>query len=116
LRYDPFSAADEKIPLSVVQVNNKPPYLVFCSHSQHLFSKQRRISVESVNSLSGRWLSRAALHPTPGKPEFLPTATSMNKVSLRRDKGQEAETVQFGRLPVRVVEIKDASSEFGRAA
>ena len=30
LRYNPFTAADEKIPLSVVHVNNKPQYLVFC--------------------------------------------------------------------------------------
>jgi hypothetical protein len=28
-RYKPFKAADEKIPLSVVHVNNKPQYLVF---------------------------------------------------------------------------------------
>jgi hypothetical protein len=28
--YIPFKAADEKIALSVVQVNNKPQYLVFC--------------------------------------------------------------------------------------
>lgn len=35
LRYNPCTAAVEKIPLSVVQVNNKPQYLVFCSHSRH---------------------------------------------------------------------------------
>jgi hypothetical protein len=30
-RYNLFTAADEKIPLSVVHVNNKPQYLVFSS-------------------------------------------------------------------------------------
>ena len=30
LRYSPFTAADEKIPLSMVRVNNKPQHLVFC--------------------------------------------------------------------------------------
>jgi hypothetical protein len=29
-RYNPFKAADEKVPLSVVHVNKKPQYLVFC--------------------------------------------------------------------------------------
>jgi hypothetical protein len=47
LRYNPFKAADEKIARSVVQVNLKPQYLVFCLHSRHLFSKQRGLAVES---------------------------------------------------------------------
>lgn len=29
IRYSPFTAADEKIPLSMVHVNNKPQHLVF---------------------------------------------------------------------------------------
>lgn len=33
--YSPFTAADEKIPLSIGQVNSKPQYLVFSSHLQH---------------------------------------------------------------------------------
>jgi hypothetical protein len=33
--YNPITAADEKIPLSVVRVNKKPQYLVFCLHSPH---------------------------------------------------------------------------------
>jgi hypothetical protein len=38
-RYNPFTAADEKIPLSVVHVNTKPQYLVFSSHLPHPVSK-----------------------------------------------------------------------------
>jgi hypothetical protein len=34
-RYNPFTAADEKIALSVVHVNNKPQHIVFCCHSQY---------------------------------------------------------------------------------
>jgi hypothetical protein len=48
VRYSFFTAADEKVPLSVVQVNNKPQYLVFLSHSGHLFSKHRHLPVESL--------------------------------------------------------------------
>jgi len=36
--YSPFTAVDEKIPLSMVQVNSKPQYLVFSSHSQLLLA------------------------------------------------------------------------------
>jgi len=35
----PFTAADEKIALSMVQVNSKPQYLVFCLHSRQLAAK-----------------------------------------------------------------------------
>jgi hypothetical protein len=54
VRYNPFTAADEKIPLSMEQVNNKPLHLVFCSHSRHSLHKQREMSVESVNGRAGR--------------------------------------------------------------
>ncbi len=38
-RYNPVTAADEKIPLSMVHVNTKPQYLVFCLLLRHLDSK-----------------------------------------------------------------------------
>jgi len=38
-RYNPVTAADEKIPLSMVRVNTKPQYLVFSSHLLHPVSK-----------------------------------------------------------------------------
>ena len=46
-RYNPFTAADEKIPLSMVHVNKKPQYLVFCLHFRHLPSKHGHLPVES---------------------------------------------------------------------
>jgi hypothetical protein len=47
IRNIPFTAADEKIPLSVVDVNNKPQYLVFSFHFAHLVRKQRQLPKES---------------------------------------------------------------------
>jgi hypothetical protein len=48
--YNHFTAADEKIPLPVVHVNNKPQDIVFPSHSRHLPAKQRPSPVESEKS------------------------------------------------------------------
>jgi ACR3 family arsenite efflux pump ArsB len=45
--YSPLTAADEKIPLSVVRVNNKPQHIVFCWYFAHLLSKPRHLPVES---------------------------------------------------------------------
>jgi hypothetical protein len=47
LIHSPFTAADEKITLSVVQVNNKPQHLVFCLHFLHPDSKHWDLAVES---------------------------------------------------------------------
>jgi hypothetical protein len=38
-RYNPVTAADEKIPLSMVHVNSKPQYLVFSLCLPHPVSK-----------------------------------------------------------------------------
>jgi hypothetical protein len=56
-RYNPFTAADEKIALSVVHVNNKPQYLVFCCHLRHPFHKQRELPVESAGRPCGTRIS-----------------------------------------------------------
>jgi hypothetical protein len=48
--YSPITAADEKIPLSMVRVNKKPQHIVFCLHSPHQFSKSRHLPVESSKS------------------------------------------------------------------
>jgi hypothetical protein len=45
--YNPLTAADEKIPLPVVHVNNKPQYLVFRCQSLHLVAKHGDLPVES---------------------------------------------------------------------
>jgi hypothetical protein len=55
--YNPFTAADEKIALSVVHVNNKPQYLVFCCHLRHPFPKQRELPVESAGHPCGTRIS-----------------------------------------------------------
>jgi hypothetical protein len=47
LRYSLFTAADEKIPLSVVRVNTKPQYLVFGVHLLHTPPKHKDLRVES---------------------------------------------------------------------
>jgi hypothetical protein len=39
--YSPFTAADEKIPPSVVHVNTEPQHLVFCSHFGHLVAQHQ---------------------------------------------------------------------------
>jgi hypothetical protein len=45
--YNPITAADEKIPLSVVHVNKKPQYLVFSVHTGHPVAKHWELPVES---------------------------------------------------------------------
>jgi hypothetical protein len=45
--YNPFTAAVEKIALSMVHVNLKPQHLVFWSHTPHLPAKHRHLPVES---------------------------------------------------------------------
>ncbi|MGC9222273.1 MAG: hypothetical protein ACP5E2_00030 [Terracidiphilus sp.] len=42
-----MKAADEKIPLSMVDVKNKPQYIVFCWYSPNLIAKCRHLPVES---------------------------------------------------------------------
>jgi hypothetical protein len=46
-RYNLFTAADEKVPLSVVRVNKKPLYLVFSLHFPHQPAKYGQLPVES---------------------------------------------------------------------
>jgi hypothetical protein len=43
-RYNPVTAADEKIPLSMVHVNSKPQYLVFSLCLPHPVSKYARFA------------------------------------------------------------------------
>jgi hypothetical protein len=52
--YNPLTAADDKVTLSVVLVNKKPQYLVFCYHSAHPLPKQRQLPVESSKQACGR--------------------------------------------------------------
>jgi hypothetical protein len=45
--YNPMTAADEKVPLSVGHVNKKPLHLVFHAHFAYPLSKHRHLPVES---------------------------------------------------------------------
>jgi len=64
-RYNPITAADEKIPLPVVHVNNKPQYLVFGSHSPHPVAKHRHLPVESSKKPCPARTSRFNFAPNP---------------------------------------------------
>jgi hypothetical protein len=62
--YSPFTAADGKIPLSMVQVKFKPQYVVFDAHLSTIYSRNTGVrAVESANSQSGRGVCRANLPP-----------------------------------------------------
>jgi hypothetical protein len=61
--YNPFTAAVEKIALSMVHVNLKPQHLVFWSHTRHQSAKHRHLPVESSE------------HPRPARIFCFPTAS-----------------------------------------
>jgi len=87
-RYSSFTAADEKIPLSMVRVNNKPQHLVFCSHFMHLFSKHCDLSVESFKSpcparvLSVKLLRIRRQHPLS---HYITAYSQANSATRRRN-------------------------------
>ena len=84
VRYSPFTAADEKIPLSVVLVNKKPQYLVFCLLLAHPLSKQRQLPVESAKAASGARVQAAQSASNPVQPSWS-TAASLSNPSLVLD-------------------------------
>jgi hypothetical protein len=78
LGYNPFKAADEKIPLSMVRVKIKPQHLVFWSHSRHPIPKQGRLPVESSQKPHSRRVSRTRIAPNPDRmrlPDRFPFQT-----------------------------------------
>jgi hypothetical protein len=84
--YSPFTAVDEKIPLSVVQVNSKPQYLVFSSHFRCRLAKSASASqntanfaVESANSLAGSGLDRFKIAQNPVQSRIGPRCLSSNQ-------------------------------------
>jgi hypothetical protein len=69
-RYNQFTAADEKIALPVVDVNNKPQYLVFRVHSRHPAQKPPDLPVESAKSSCTASVSGLKSCPIPcAKPD-----------------------------------------------
>jgi hypothetical protein len=105
-RYSLLKAADEKIALSVVYVNNKPLHLVFCSHSRHLFSKQRGFAVESAKGLAECGVWRGSCHKIGAEARRGQEPGHKNESMPRSGWGQDAETVQFRGWAVRTVEIR----------
>jgi len=106
--YSPLTAADEKIPLSVVRVNNKPQHLVFCWHFAHLLSKHRHLPVESCKRpclTRRRAVCFALKSGLRVGPWSIPVPLS--KVSPSRTLSQGAGVVQNRACPVRIVEIGD---------
>jgi hypothetical protein len=88
----------------VVQVNNKPQYLVFCSRSGHLVSKCLYLSVESVNGLARCGFPSPALPQTLCKLGLAVPLSPSLKGSSHGGSVQGAETVQLGGGTVGVVE------------
>jgi hypothetical protein len=107
VRYNPFTAADEKIALSVVRVNNKPQYIVFYCRFRNLFSKQRHLPVESSKQPCAARASRLKFAPIPVQHPCWPVpCRRMLKPSPHLTPKQDTRTVQIAGLPVRIVEIR----------
>lgn len=113
-RYNLFTAADEKIPLSVVRVNKKPQYLVFSLHFPHQPAKYGQLPVESSKKprdtrtsaqsstlclMHIQWFQARRLRPlrSPSPSQIKPSPTP--------HPSQDAKSVHFPRTPVRSVEI-----------
>ena len=115
VRTKPFRAADEKIPLSVVLVKEKPQYLVFCYHSGHQLAKQRQLPVESCKRPCGARISagRTASNPVQARFSRLAPATRTSLV-LAACHAQEEGTVQFGGAAVQMWRFRDGFSSVWR--
>jgi hypothetical protein len=113
-RYSLVKVADEKIPLSVVQVNNKPQYLVFWSHSQHLVVKHGHLPVESSKCpcFARTWVSIFAQFPSSIRDASSVPQGSIcpvrhhPKASPGQSRTQGAGMVQISHLAVRTVDIQ----------
>jgi hypothetical protein len=104
VHYNPLTAADEKIALPVVHVNNKPQYLVFSLHLWHPIRKQRQLPVESSQA-SGMVRSWAAKNAANAVLAW--SAAHFGVIDKRSAGGgrrQGAGMVQFCHESVRVVE------------
>jgi hypothetical protein len=104
---NPIRAADEKVPLSVVLVKKKPQYLVFSSLWSINFPNKGTCLWKAAKALMGRGLRLPDLPPSWCRFGFADHSCLKDQVIPRRERGQEAESVQFGSQAVRVVEIQD---------
>jgi hypothetical protein len=108
-RYKLFTAADEKLPLSMVDVKCKPQYLVFCLHYADPFSKQWPLPVESSNSPPPpRAFTLHPVHSVLGlNAPLIPQAAFAVKYRLVLAKS--ANKPEFAESPVRLVDIRTVS-------
>jgi hypothetical protein len=102
--YSPITAADEKIPLSMVRVNSKPQYLVFCLRFMHPPSKPLHLPVESCKWPSLARLCAVFFALKAGQYRTLAGTLPRFKPSPLRVCPQGAELVQFLVKTVRVVD------------
>jgi hypothetical protein len=93
-RYNPFTAADEKVPLSVVQVNNKPQYIVFSLRFPHHASKHGHLPVESLKSPYWAQISRSDFAPKSMQTPAPQPSPSQFQPSPRAPSPQGAKPVQ----------------------
>jgi hypothetical protein len=112
VRTKPFRAADEKIPLSVVLVNKKPQYLVFCLQSEHQVTKQRGLPVESCIRPCGARIPAARTASNPVQARFCrpKPATRISVVlggSMRKTQGRCS-------LGAELCRCGDSGTDFGR--
>ena len=77
-RYNPVTAADEKIPLSMVHVNSKPQYLVFCLPLPHPDSKYAQFACGELTKAA----SRAGFR-TPDAAETVQTLGLPGRIVIR---------------------------------
>jgi len=98
VRYKLFTAADEKIPLSVVVVKKKPQYLVFSLHSAYPLSKHGQLPCGKLKAPCGGRVSAGSyalkLMQRDGFGFGCPALNP--KSSPRRGRVQGAKMVQIG--------------------
>jgi hypothetical protein len=94
--YNPLTAADDKVTLSVVLVNKKPQYLVFCYHSAHPLPKQRQLPVESCKQPCGRRVCDLQIVPNPVHLQlFRPSPATKKSLVLAGARGKRQKRAEI---------------------
>jgi hypothetical protein len=112
--YSPFTAADEKIPLSMVHVNSKPQHLVFWSHTRHPIPKQGQLPVESFRKPRPQRVWRKETGPKPGiMRAFVRSCPQNSRLDLVSLEDKARRWCIFTRVPVRMWTNWDRSPRHG---
>jgi hypothetical protein len=77
VHYSSFTAAVEKIPLSMVHVNRKPQHLVFCSHSRSPLPKPGHSACGKLKRRCRTRVSGPCIAPIPVQDSALATALNL---------------------------------------